>query len=288
VQKFVAAERSRPIAIIFGLVVPVLYVSLILIADYVEGPRIAFAGAAIAAPFMASIFAGPFSTSITGAVLLGGIYILGLSSDEAGRLSQLIRLGMLAIGCILAVFYSWYRRRRDLVLLQLLRERTELEMTSALGLNDELTGLMNRRGLMSALESEDRWPRTVAVFDLDGLKEVNDRFGHNHGDDYIAAIASRLRGGLAASDIVCRWGGDEFLVIVPLPIAEAEPVFTRVIVAIIDQPIVASSHRIRPHLSAGAAPWKPSESLESAALEADALMYQAKLAGGNRILVAKE
>lgn len=82
---------------------------------------------------------------------------------------------------------------------------------------DELTGLANRRGFESqagqvlSLCQRNRWPATVLFFDLDGFKEVNDRYGHAEGDWALKAFADLLRFCLRASDVVARTGGDEFV-----------------------------------------------------------------------------
>lgn len=80
---------------------------------------------------------------------------------------------------------------------------------------DQLTGLLNRRGLqaaMSALRRED-FPLAVYLFDLDNLKTVNDTSGHQTGDQVISAFADLLRRSTRSGDILCRYGGDEFFVI---------------------------------------------------------------------------
>ena len=80
---------------------------------------------------------------------------------------------------------------------------------------DQLTGLLNRRGLqsaMTALRKED-FPLAVYLFDLDNLKTVNDTGGHQTGDRMICSFADLLRRSTRSGDILCRYGGDEFLVV---------------------------------------------------------------------------
>jgi diguanylate cyclase (GGDEF)-like protein len=84
---------------------------------------------------------------------------------------------------------------------------------------DALTGLPNRRGLDAALARElpHCTPQKILalyMIDLDGFKEVNDRYGHDAGDELLVAAARRLRSSLRASDVVARLGGDEFVVTV--------------------------------------------------------------------------
>ena len=80
---------------------------------------------------------------------------------------------------------------------------------------DYLTGLLNRRGLEAAADALDGkdMPLAVYLFDLDNLKHINDTFGHMRGDQTISAFAELLREQTRESDILSRFGGDEFVVI---------------------------------------------------------------------------
>jgi diguanylate cyclase (GGDEF)-like protein len=89
-------------------------------------------------------------------------------------------------------------------------------------LHDPLTGLYNRRGfdaqVLQAVSTTDRygWSFALVVLDVDGLKAVNDRFGHHHGDAVLRAVGARLRRDLRAGDVAARIGGDEFAVLLHL------------------------------------------------------------------------
>ena len=80
---------------------------------------------------------------------------------------------------------------------------------------DYVTGLLNRRGLQAALATlrRDEPPLAICLFDLDDLKVINDTHGHNAGDRMISAFAELLRSKTRSSDILCRYGGDEFVLI---------------------------------------------------------------------------
>jgi diguanylate cyclase (GGDEF)-like protein len=88
---------------------------------------------------------------------------------------------------------------------------------------DALTGLANRRELMAALEwsREQRWPMTLALYDLDGFKAYNDRFGHPAGDVLLCRLAERLDAAVPAPGRAYRIGGDEFCVLTPVDGADA-------------------------------------------------------------------
>ena len=81
---------------------------------------------------------------------------------------------------------------------------------------DYLTGLLNRRGFQTALDSiqKEDFPVAVFLFDLDNLKLTNDQMGHGAGDQLLKHFADVLRQNTRSSDILCRYGGDEFLIVI--------------------------------------------------------------------------
>jgi diguanylate cyclase (GGDEF)-like protein/PAS domain S-box-containing protein len=95
------------------------------------------------------------------------------------------------------------------------------EKLSALAMTDALTGLWNRRAFDQALRRE--WKRTsrkeselsLLLLDLDDFKPLNDQYGHPLGDECLAAVASTISDSVRATDVVCRWGGDEVAIILP-------------------------------------------------------------------------
>lgn len=105
------------------------------------------------------------------------------------------------------------RRIQRLVDITTLRRREHVLRNEAN--QDALTGLLNRRGLQSAMVTlrETDLPFAVYLFDLDGLKKTNDTFGHDAGDRLILAFAALLQRCTRSGDILCRYGGDEFLVV---------------------------------------------------------------------------
>lgn len=101
---------------------------------------------------------------------------------------------------------------------------------------DILTGTLNRRAGLVILEKQiqlckrNDWDLTICYIDVDGLKEVNDTYGHQEGDDYILFITSVLKEIIRESDGLCRLGGDEFLLVLPeCDIAKADMVLNRIV-----------------------------------------------------------
>jgi diguanylate cyclase (GGDEF)-like protein len=165
------------------------------------------------------------------------------------------------------------------------RERSALlEQIRALSVTDELTGLHNRRGFNRLAEHHLRQDgQSVDVLlmyaDLDGLKTINDRLGHEAGDAAIAAIADVLRRAFRASDVVARLGGDEFAVLALDVSADAEEQIERRVAYHLDaynagRPpearLSVSVGFVRQSLAAGA-------SLDALLSQGDALMYAQKV-----------
>jgi diguanylate cyclase (GGDEF)-like protein len=172
-------------------------------------------------------------------------------------------------------------------LLSDLKRRAELEAERAL--TDPLTGLLNRRGFREAalreLERSRRYgqPITLAFLDVDDFKIVNDRFGHQIGDQVLETLAGIFRRRLRVVDVGARLGGDEFALLMPST-AEAEAkALLRDLVA-----QVAAEARARDWpvgLSIGVATFAPAPSdLELVLRQADALMYEVKRVGKGQIL----
>jgi diguanylate cyclase (GGDEF)-like protein/PAS domain S-box-containing protein len=158
-----------------------------------------------------------------------------------------------------------------------------------LAFRDALTGLPNRRYIElkveQGLEEHRRFSRVfgLLMFDLDGFKRVNDTHGHDVGDALLKAVAKTLLHGLRPIDVVGRWGGEEFLVLMPDANAvDLSDLAERCRVLIAQSSVSNSSSRVSVTASIGATVVSHSDSVPSAIRRVDELMYQSKRSGGDR------
>jgi two-component system, cell cycle response regulator len=171
---------------------------------------------------------------------------------------------------------------------ELARRNAELE---ELARTDVLTGLANRRHAQSALQatlaSARRHDREVSVvlLDIDNFKAVNDSLGHAAGDEVLRQVAAVLATGLRTEDLATRWGGEEFLILLPdVPAGGAATTAERLREAIEQAPDPSVATAVT--ASFGWATWNGEESVEALVARADDALYAAKAGGRNRVAAA--
>ena len=158
------------------------------------------------------------------------------------------------------------------------------QMRERQALVDVLTGLRNRRGAEEALTRElaraerDAAPLSVAMIDIDRFKGWNDRLGHAMGDQILRVVAGVLAAEARRTDTVARWGGEEFLAILPVSQEGAQAFCERVRAALAE---VGGGVTV----SAGTAEWRFGEDLAATLERADRRLYQAKAAGRDCVCV---
>jgi diguanylate cyclase (GGDEF)-like protein len=158
---------------------------------------------------------------------------------------------------------------------------------------DALTGIGNRRMLMDRLKAEtaraERMsrPLTIAMGDVDRFKAVNDVHGHEAGDKVLVEVARVIEGNVRDYDLCGRWGGEEFMIIMPeITATEGAVVVDRVRHAIHGLRIPVGESAVMLSASFGIAERKPGESLSDMINRADAALFAAKRSGRNRYEVA--
>jgi len=159
---------------------------------------------------------------------------------------------------------------------------------------DALTGVFNRRKLIDLLPREmyrsRRYgvPLSLALFDLDHFKAVNDTYGHAAGDEVLKVFANLVKGVVRQSDILARYGGEEFLLVLPeTTLAEAQALTNRLRVMTSELALVHEGNEIRVTVSAGVAQAHETDSDADVLLSrADDALYEAKHTGRNRVVAA--
>ncbi|PKY11272.1 hypothetical protein B1757_05665 [Acidithiobacillus marinus] len=171
----------------------------------------------------------------------------------------------------------------------------ELESISQLVHVDPLTGLLNRRGLKAAFARESaraqrqNQPLAVAIVDLDHFKQVNDQYGHDLGDRVLQGMARILQNTLRANDVITRYGGEEFVLLMPETSAEeAKRILERLQLLLGQQLFETRDKPLQVSFSAGVTCWQKNSSQEQMIAEADQAMYRAKKAGRKRIFMADQ
>ncbi|MEK8048621.1 diguanylate cyclase [Ideonella sp. DXS22W] len=164
---------------------------------------------------------------------------------------------------------------------------------------DALTQVANRRGLERAFEAEARRrrdtpaapgqaraPLSVGLIDIDNFKKLNDTLGHAAGDEALKSLAERVRGWLRPGDHVARFGGEEFVVLLPdTPVDEAQQALTRLQRQLTASLFMHDGKEVFVTFSAGVSAWRDGEPLQRALERADEGLYEAKRTGKNRTCV---
>ena len=195
----------------------------------------------------------------------------------------------IVLRCHLAVLPDGGRMLIYSDITDIVRHARELER---LATTDGMTGICNRRHFLTLAELE--WNRTsrhnrplsFLIFDIDYFKSINDRYGHQAGDEVIVHLANLAGSCKRASDVLARIGGEEFALLLPeTDLAQAEIMAERLRREIATHPIVTASHPIPTTVSIGIAARSPEVSNVSQLMKAaDQALYEAKRAGRNRVM----
>ncbi len=237
------------------------------------------------------------------------VLILCLLADLAMLVGWLPQVPALALAGFIVLFLAsarslsnrFDRDYRELgALRQELEERIEertLELQAAnarlaeASRTDSLTGLLNRRGFLEKGTTEiersrrSRKPFCVVMADADHFKRINDLHGHAAGDRALQLLGDLLRSSLRAQDLVARWGGEEFVLLLPETDTHgatlvAESIRRRVV----ERPLASGELVLPVTLSFGLAEHRPESNLEGTLAHADAALYRAKAEGRDRVV----
>ncbi len=174
---------------------------------------------------------------------------------------------------------------------RILKLQDELTQLSEVVRIDQLTGVLNRRGMDEAFSTEiARYRRngellSVALLDIDNFKSLNDQHGHAAGDTALKHLAGVVKRTVRPTDIVTRMGGEEFVVILPnTNLEEAVTTMSRLQRALTKEYFLGNNQKLLITFSAGVALFQEDDDVTSILLRADQAMYLAKKSGKNRVM----
>ena len=172
--------------------------------------------------------------------------------------------------------------------MSLIRRKKEAEETAQL---DFLTGLKNRRSMFDQIELNDKAKEdknrhtTLIMADIDHFKQVNDTHGHDHGDAVLIQVSGLIKNSLRGTDIVARWGGEEFLVLLPKTnIEQAVTVAETIRETIANRPINYDGVDHRITLTLGIASYSTDSNFQDTIQRADQALYKGKEQGRNQVV----
>jgi diguanylate cyclase (GGDEF)-like protein len=232
----------------------------------------------------------------TGFAMLGGVMLCKALTDPV-RYPPRVEILHFAFAGIVMGAVAVLSGRLGALRARLERQRADLtvalERIQALATRDELTGLLNRRAVLDRLqielrERDARAPQLcVALIDLDHFKRVNDNHGHAAGDEVLRRFAEAARQVVRGGDVMARWGGEEFLLMLPgASLAQGLDSLARIRIRLGEMAMADIHPELVVTFSAGLADCQGPADLERAIERADAAMYAAKKAGRNRSVAA--
>lgn len=205
----------------------------------------------------------------------------GASGDERIASTLWINVG-LAFGIMALVLFAAHFTLRSY--------QGQLEQMAT---TDKLTGAANRHVFetlfdhVAKMSLRNRKPFSVVNVDIDFFKKVNDTYGHPGGDLVLKVVADIIKAHIRESDVVCRWGGEEFMLLLEdCPEREAVERAVTISTAIRNQGIAFGRDRIQITLSCGVAEHRPGETMASLTSRADVALYEAKHQGRDQVRVA--
>lgn len=209
-------------------------------------------------------------------------WILLVELTEKKAVNHILRTLLINLGICVAITLIVL----SLIQLTISAYHKKLEKMAAF---DKLTGLFNRHAFdifmdktLKDIKRNDR-PLSVILFDIDHFKKINDEYGHLAGDEVIRHIASISRKAVRESDIVCRWGGEEFLILLKeCSLDHAFKLSEKIRTDVLNTPARYENKDISATISLGICRYRPPENSNSLIARVDALLYMAKQGGRDR------
>ena len=286
-----------------GLVVPqIAWASLVLVVGYAVSPI----GRAVSLQTMSLIVVFGFLSLRPRAAVWTGIGMIAMLLamlvwcilSQQAHFEPRMQTLIITTTCFILALLTWqshgFAMRRKRMSADRKALAAALQEVEVLMQHDTLTGLYNRQHLQSRLEAERERARAgghrfcVALIDLDHFKHINDRHGHAMGDQVLIAFAAQAQAVLRETDTIARWGGEEFLILLPdtEPVDKAGIALTRLQASLRRTPVSDAEPNMRVTFSAGVAEWAQGESIAQLLERADSALYEAKRLGRDRAVQA--
>lgn len=235
-------------------------------------------------PYLIMAMLGLFPLTVSGGLFLASVIFIPVALFEASRFNgdYYALFNALWLLSLFAGISLWLQTGQLLMLLKLYRESTV----------DPLTELINRRVLLRQASqeqkksAEDLQPFSVMMFDLDRFKRINDYHGHAVGDQVLVTVARIMKQELRSTDIIARFGGEEFVAVLPgVSLGEATQIAHRVAHSIRHTAIpLNDGENLYVTSSIGVTQYKTDENIEQTLKRADDLLYQAKASGRDKVV----
>lgn len=220
------------------------------------------------------------------ALILIRVPLSGVLEDARSQSLIIILITFLSLTAVYLLIFTFIRRL-DAKHQIILDQNVEL---ARLSVTDSLTGLLNRLGFLELLETRMQearrygTPLALAMVDIDHFKIINDQYGHAVGDVVLTSFSELLRSNVRGADVVCRWGGEEFLILLPQQDQAGGVASAEKLRLALEQASFAPIERLT--ASFGVAAYLPGEAMQDWIVRVDRALYAAKDAGRNRVSAA--
>jgi diguanylate cyclase (GGDEF)-like protein len=214
-----------------------------------------------------------------------------LELEKQQNIIYMIGAGVLLALLFAGFFFRLYRTKRQLNL-ELEAAYYELERIAT---KDPLTNLSNRRDMLEKIEAEikrferTQRPFTVIISDIDHFKAINDNYGHDGGDFILKHISDLVRETIRKQDIVARWGGEEFLFVLPeTDIAGGKIIADKIRTKLEEFVFDFNNQKIPVTMTFGVSAYYSSEDIDDTIKRADTALYKGKETGRNKVVLYSE
>lgn len=232
-------------------------------------------------------------SSVLAGIVFATVFLMTAMRESASPTT--VQMQMVYFGVLVIMLVSVCLLVNEMARLRARLTDRKADLTAALAqikelaIRDELTGLFNRRHMVSVLNAEgQRTDRSqgrfcLCLIDVDHFKAINDEWGHGIGDEVLRSLSNVIAAGLRETDVVARWGGEEFLVLFTETDCEDATVVIERIRQMLSNTVVCTTvAELRVTFSAGLTTYQVDESIVATIERADQALYQAKATGRNR------